>query len=356
MAAGRGTNAGANTFDLEFVAKATLIVIGLWALANLLWLARDILFITFFALLVASFLTIFVEPLHDRGVKRALAAPLVLLIMLLAVAGLSVLAWPTLREQIIVIQEQLPQAFDQFQDWLRDQLAVITGPVGADPDNLEDQLRDGFDTGLTGLIGGALPLLSTFAGAVSGFVLVVIAGLFIAISPRTYMRGLIVLFPKSRRKRMGEVLPQAGEAMTQWMKGTAIAMIMVGAMATIGLTLIGVPAALALGVIAGLLEFIPYLGPALGFIPAILIAFTISPQTAFWTIGLYAVVQFTESNLITPLLMKQMVKLPPALTLLFQTMFGLLFGFLGLLLAVPILATGKILIEELYVEGVADEH
>jgi predicted PurR-regulated permease PerM len=356
MAAGRGADAGPNRIDLEFVAKATLIVIALWALANLLWLARDVLFITFFALLVASFLSIFVEPLHDRGVKRAIAAPLVLLIMLLAIAGLFVIAWPTLREQIIIIQDELPQALDSFENWVRAQLTVITGSVGGDADNLEAQLREGLDTGVTGLIGGALPLLNTAAGAVSGFVLVVIAGLFIAISPRTYMRGLIVLFPKSRRRRMGEVLPQAGTAMTQWMKGTAIAMVMVGAMATIGLTLIGVPAALALGVIAGLLEFIPYLGPALGFIPAIVIALAMSPQAALWTIGLYVVVQFTESNLITPLLMKQMVKLPPALTLLFQTMFGLLFGFLGLLLAVPMLATGKILIEELYVEGVADEH
>lgn len=356
MTAGRAKDAGANAFDLEFVAKATLIVITLWALANLLWLARDILFITFFALLVASFLSIFVEPLHERGVSRAIAAPLVLLILLLMLIGLSVLAWPTLREQIVIIQQQLPPAIDALEAWFRQQLTLITGSVGRDADDLEDQLRDSFDTGVTGLIGGALPLLNTAAGAISGFVLIVIAGLFIAISPRTYMHGLIVLFPKSRRKRMGEVLPKAGYAMTQWMKGTAIAMVLVGAMAVIGLSLIGVPAALALGVIAGLLEFIPYIGPVLGFVPAIVIALAVSPQAALWVLGLYAIVQFTESNLITPLLMKQMVKLPPALTLLFQTMFGLLFGFLGLLLAVPMLATGKILIEELYVEGVADEH
>jgi predicted PurR-regulated permease PerM len=170
------------------------------------------------------------------------------------------------------------------------------------------------------------------------------------------MRGLIVLVPRSRRRRAGEVLPLAGVAMVQWMKGTALAMVFVGTVATIGLSIIGVPAALALGIIAGFLEFIPYIGPALSFIPATVIALTISPQMALWVIGLYAVVQSLESSVVTPVLMNQMVKLPPALTLLFQTMMAALFGFLGLLLAVPILATAKILIQELYVESIADEH
>jgi predicted PurR-regulated permease PerM len=342
--------------SLEFVAKATLIVIGIWALASLVWLARDVFFIAFFALLVASFLSIFVEPLHDRGVKRVIAAPLVLLVLTLVMTGLFLLAWPTLRDQFLIIQEQLPPALDRAQRWLRAQAATVTGVVGADAGELEDELRTRMGSELSGMIGGALPLLNTAAGAISGFFLVVFAGLFIAISPRSYMHGLIVLFPRSQRRHMGEVLPLAGSAMMQWMKGTAMAMVMVGTMAAVGLWIIGVPAALALGVIAGLLEFIPYIGPALSFIPAIVVALAISPEKALWALGLYGVVQFTESNLITPLLMKQMVKLPPALTLLFQTMMGLLFGFLGLLLAVPILATGKTLVQELYVEGVADEH
>jgi predicted PurR-regulated permease PerM len=342
---------------LEFVAKATLVVITLWALANLLWLARDVLFITFFALLIASFLSIFVEPLHDRGVKRAVAAPLVLTAMAMIVAGLGFLAWPTLREQFLLIQEQLPRAIDDVQRWLEGQAAAVATTLGdTDRSALQEQLRTRMGSEMSGLIGGALPLLNTAVGAISGFFLVLFAGLFIAISPRTYMRGLIVLVPRSRRRRAGEVLPMAGATMVQWMKGTALAMLFVGTIATIGLTLIGVPAALALGIIAGLLEFIPYIGPALSFIPATVIALTISPQKALWVIGLYAVVQSLESSVITPLLMKQMVRLPPALTLLFQTMMAALFGFLGLLLAVPILAAGKVMVEELYVESIADEH
>jgi predicted PurR-regulated permease PerM len=341
---------------LEFVAKATLVVIGLWALANLVWLARDVLFITFFALLVASFLSIFVEPLHERGVKRALAAPLVLTIIVTVFVGLFVLAWPTLRGQFDLIQEQLPRTIDNVQRWFEQQIASVAGTLGEDEGAMQRQLHSRVSTEFSGMIGGAMPLLNTAVGAISGFFLVIFAGMFIAISPRTYMRGLIVLIPRSRRRRAGEVLPQAGSAMVQWMKGTALGMLIVGTAATIGLWLIGVPAALALGIIAGLLEFIPYIGPALSFIPAIIIALTISPEKALYVVGLYAVVQSLESSVLTPLLMKQMVRLPPALTLLFQTMMAALFGFLGLLLAVPILASAKVLIEELYVESIADEH
>jgi predicted PurR-regulated permease PerM len=356
MATGRDGATRANGVTLEFVAQATLVVIGLWALANLVWLARDVLFITFFALLVASFLSIFVEPLHERGVSRALSAPLVLILFTALFAGLGVLAWPTLQAQFILIQEQLPPAIEGVQRWFELQLATLAGTLGDDEGAVSEQLRSRVTTELSGLVGGAMPLLNTAAGAISGFFLVIFAGMFIAIAPRTYMRGLIVLVPRSRRRRAGEVLPRAGVAMVQWMKGTALAMLFVGTVATVGMWLIGIPAALALGIIAGLMEFIPYIGPALSFIPAIVIALTISPEKALWVAGLYAVVQSTESALVTPLLMKQMVRLPPALTLLFQTMMAALFGFLGLLLAVPILATGRILVEELYVESIADEH
>lgn len=358
MAEAKETGAGGarGGVDLELVAKATLLIIGLWALANGLWLARDVLFITFFALLVASFLSIFVEPLHRRGISRSISAPLVLLVLFALFVLLFLVSWPTLREQFGLIQQQLPPAIERVQDWLDRQIAAVTVPLGDSDRGMEQEVRSRMSSEFGTLIGGSLPLLNTAIGAVTGFTLVIVAGMFIAISPRTYMRGIIVLVPRSRRRRAGEVLPEAGVALMQWMKGTALAMAVVGIISAVGLTLIGVPAALALGLIAGLLEFIPYIGPALSFVPATVVALAISPEKALWVIGLYLVVQGLESNLLTPLLMKQMVKLPPALTLLFQALMVTLFGFLGLLLAVPILATSRILIEELYIEAIADEH
>ncbi|MBR9989790.1 MAG: AI-2E family transporter [Gemmatimonadetes bacterium] len=358
MAAEETTGPGAaeHAVSLELIAKGGLIIIGLWALANGLWMARDVLFIAFFALLVASFLSIFVEPLHRRGISRSISAPLLLLAIVGVLVLFIMLSWPTLRTQFGLLQEQLPPAIDRLQDWFDQRIAGTIGPLIGMEDGVEQEVSSRISSDLGTLIGGTLPLLNTAVGAVTGFGLVIIAGMFIAISPRTYMRGIIVLVPRSHRRRAGEVLPEAGESLVQWMKGTALAMAAVGIFSAIGLTLIGVPAALALGLIAGVMEFIPYIGPVLGFVPATIIALTISPEKALWVIGLYVVVQGLESNVLTPLLMKQMVELPPALTLLFQALMAALFGFLGLLLAVPILATAKVLIQELYVESVADEH
>lgn len=356
MANVRESGGAASGVTLELIAKAALLVIGLWALANAIWLARDVLFITFFALLVASFLSIFVEPLHKRGIRRSISAPLVLLSLGAIFVLLFLMSWPTLRGQFGVIQQQLPPAIDSVQDWIEQQMSAITGSMGEAGGDIQEELRTRMSSEVGTLVGGTLPLLNTAVGAVTGLALVVVAGMFIAISPRTYMHGLIVLVPRSRRHRAGEVLPEAGAALVQWMKGTAIGMAVVGVVSAAGLTLIGVPAALALGLIAGLLEFIPYIGPALSFVPATVVALAVSPEKALWVIGLYVLVQGMESNVLMPLIMKQMVKLPPALTLLFQAMMATLFGFLGLLLAVPILATAMILIRELYVEGVADEH
>jgi predicted PurR-regulated permease PerM len=345
----------ADSWSLEFVAKGTLIVIGLWALANGIWMARDVLFITFFALLIASFLSIFVEPLHRRGVSRAIAAPAVLAAFILLLVGLALVVWPTLSAQFDVIREQLPSAIDRLQKWFAAQSRALMGSFGSTGQAVQREMGSRMTNDLSSMVGGALPLLNTALGAITGLLLIIVAGMFIAVAPRTYMRGLIVLIPKSHRQRMGEVLPKTGVAMVQWMKGTAAGMLIVGAMSALGLWLIGVPAALALGLIAGLLEFIPYVGPTLSFVPAIVVALAISPEKAIWVVVLYAIIQLFESNLIMPLLMKQMVALPPALTLLFQALMATLFGFLGLLLAVPMLATVKILVQELYVEGVADE-
>jgi len=339
----------ASGLTLGFVASGTIVIIALWALANAIWLARDVFFITFFAVLVASFLSIIVEPLERRGVKRAISAPLVLLLLLALFAGLFALIWPTLSEQFTLIRRELPAAIASAQTWFEKQMSSLSAAPVGQPE------RKPIAISVSTMLGGTLPLLNSLFGAITGTVLVLAAGMFIAISPRTYMHGLIVLLPKSKRKHAGEVLPMAGQAMVGWLKGISIGMLIIGSMSAIGLWALGIPAALALGIIAGILEFIPYVGPALSFVPALIIAYTISPEKMLWVVGLYILVQGLESNVVIPLLMKEMAELPPALLLLFQAVMATLFGFLGLLLAVPILAASKILVQIFYVEDVADE-
>jgi predicted PurR-regulated permease PerM len=134
----------------------------------------------------------------------------------------------------------------------------------------------------------------------------------------------------------------------------SMSMVVIFGASTLGLTLLGVPAPVALGLIAGILVFIPFIGPILSAIPAMTLAFTVSPILAVWVALLYTGIQLLESNFLTPLVMREAVDLEPAVTILFQIAMGVLFGFLGLFLAVPLLAASQVLVRRLYVEPLED--
>src|SRR5690606_34620607 len=335
-------------------ARATVVGVLLLVVANVVWLGRDLLFIAFFAVLVASFLSIFVDWLEAQGVPRWAGALVVLAALAVLGAAGCVLLWPTLRAQAIQLQEQLPPALAEIGARLEQQYAALTGQFGAPAESLEERVRERVMAELANLLTGALPLLNTVIGAVGGALIVFFAGLYLAIEPRAYFRGLIALVPRRGRPRAQRALAEVGSTLRRWMLGTVIGMLVIGLLTTLGLWVLGIPAALALGVFAGLLEFIPYIGPILSAVPALILALVISPTTAVWVLLLYIAIQQLESNLIMPLLMKGMVELPPALTVLVQVLMALLFGFLGLLLAVPVLAAGKVLVQTLYIEPVAD--
>jgi predicted PurR-regulated permease PerM len=134
-----------------------------------------------------------------------------------------------------------------------------------------------------------------------------------------------------------------------WLIGQAISMIVVGLATGIGLWLAGVPSAVALGVIAGLTEAVPYVGPIVGSIPGLLVALTVGPETAFWALVVYVIVQQLEGYALLPIIQRRMVSLPPALTLFWIMAAGLLFGALGVVFAAPILVVIYVLVKRLYV-------
>lgn len=345
----------ATEFGVGLIARGFIVVLLLWALANIIWLARDVLFIAFFAVLVASFLSIFVDWLQQRDVRRAVAAPLVLFAFVLVASALLAISWPTLEAQFGTVSQQLPRAIGDAEDWLSAQFRTVFGSLGDTGGVVEERVRTRAAEELADIVGGTIPLLNTAVGTISGLLLVMFAGMFLAIEPRTYSLGLLRLVPASRRLQALRVLEDIGVTLRRWMAAQAAGMLIIGMATTLGYLIIGVPAAFALGLIAGLLEFVPYVGPVLAFIPAVALALTVSVEMGLWVVGLYGLIQFLESNIVMPLLIKGVVRLPPALTLLFQALMAALFGFLGLLLAVPILAAGKVVVKELYVEEVAEE-
>ncbi|HTI01209.1 MAG TPA: AI-2E family transporter, partial [Acidisoma sp.] len=201
----------------------------------------------------------------------------------------------------------------------------------------------------------AAPMLtaasSTLSGLLGLFVLIVTM-LYFAANPSLYVNGLVTLLPPGRRARGRAVLDKVAHVLRWWFLGQLIDMAVVGIFTVIGLVIIGMPMALALGVIAGVLTFVPYFGAILAAIPAIAIALGQSLHMAFLTLVVFTICHVIEGYVVSPLVQDRMVRLPPALLILSMTFLGSLFGPMGIIMATPLAAAGLVLVSELYVVDV----
>ena len=193
------------------------------------------------------------------------------------------------------------------------------------------------------IVGGTL-------GAMSMLVVSVFLGLYLAVNPNLYRRGMLRLLPLTRRERGAEILHKMSVALRGWLLGTLFNMFTIGTVTTVGLWLLGIPMALALGIIAFFLEFVPYLGPIASAVPALLIASTVGPTEMVYTALFYWAVQSAEGYLLSPLVYQHSVDLPPALTVGAQIILATLFGVLGIVFATPLTACALILVQEAYIK------
>jgi predicted PurR-regulated permease PerM len=189
-------------------------------------------------------------------------------------------------------------------------------------------------------------------GVIINAILVLFIGIYMAVSPGLYVDNTIRLFPIRRRKRMRQVVSALGVALRWWLLGRAASMLVVGILTALGLWIAGVPQPLALALIASLLAFIPFMGPVLGAIPAILVALVESPVKVLYVILVFSIVQILENYFITPLIQQRAVSMAPALLITVQIIMAVLFGGLGVLLATPIAVVIIVLIQMLYIHDV----
>jgi predicted PurR-regulated permease PerM len=329
--------------DAEFVRK-TLIVLGLGLFAALLWKLSDVLLLAFGAVLVAILLHTASDALvRYLRVPERWSLAVASLIIFAAFIAVIALFGTQVRAQFSNVVERLPFAIDNFSKQLG---------LGAVSDDLSEIVNNAPTGGLAARlagIGGAI--LSGFAD----FILVVIAGIYIAASPRLYRRGFVKLFPVRHHEQAESSLQASGQALRLWLTSQLIAMACVAVLSTIAFWLIGLPSAIALGLIAGLADFVPFLGPVLGALPAVLIAFSVSGETALWTILAVIAIQQIEGNVIFPLVARSVISIPPALALFAILIGSVLFGTLGLIFGFPLAVVTYVLVKKLYVRETLGE-
>ena len=328
-----------------FLSRVVLAV-GVVALALLSWQVAGILLLTFAGVLVGVILRTLVRlvecvmPLGNRWVF-----PLVVLLLLLTFVLLGWLLAPRLTMDINQLRRGIPAAVQHLEDelerygWGQDLLGTVPSL---------DQLD---------LFGGSLltrltRAFSTTVGALANVGFVLFVGLFLASNPKMYREGALQLVPKARRARVREVLSEMIITLRWWLLGQLVSMSIIGVLTGLGLWLLGMPFALVVGVIAGLLEFVPVVGPFVAGALAVLLAFMQGPLSALYVLLLYLVIQQLESNVLTPLVHRYTVELAPALTLAAVLIIGSLFGFIGVFVATPLVAVSVVLVKMLYVEDV----
>ena len=204
------------------------------------------------------------------------------------------------------------------------------------------------------LFGHAQTTFSAITGLLMNTVIILFLGLFFAASPEDYRDGFVKLLPVRHRARVSEVLDETGHTLRWWLVGQLVTMAIVAVSIAIMLMAIGIPNAIFLGLLAGALNFIPFLGPILAAIPVVLAAATEGAGTVALVMGLFIVIESIEGYLLSPLIQKRAVYLPPAWSLAALVGFGILFGGIGVALATPILAVARVLMLRLYVEDVLE--
>ena len=367
------------------ILRTAALVIAMYIAVRLLWFASPLFLTAFLGILFGLAVSSGVDHLARWRIPRGIGAALVVITFVGLLVGFGAWVAPTIRAQSVELRHRLPESIDRLEAWAnrhndgligtilspsspqakRDTGQTATGVTpsvphakagSADADTASAQpLRQRISQQMSGATRYLFPFLSSTLAVLGGLLIILFLAIYIGADPDLYHRGLMLLFPRRARRRAGEVFSAMATVLRRWLVTQLIAMLAIGSVTTIVLLLLGVKAPFALGILAGLLEFIPTVGPILSAFPAIAMGFLDSPEKALYVAIAFWGIQFAENHLLIPLLMKGGVDAPPVLTILSQALMALLFGFLGLMCAVPILGATMVAVKMLYIEGVVGE-
>jgi predicted PurR-regulated permease PerM len=378
------------------IVRTAGLVLAMYLFLRLIWFANALFLTVFLGVLFAIAISAGVDRLQRWRIPRGMGAAMIVVAFFAILFGFGAWMAPTLRAQGAELRVKLPEAVDRVEEWINKRQSGMFGvllggtqptpapratagntqqpaPASATgtatapttppaPAGLQAPTAQQ-DTGkiapslkgrLTSQFGGAsrylFPFLTHTAAAVGGFLLIVFLSIYFAADPELYRRGVLALLPGRRRAQGAEVMDRIAMVLRKWLVTQLIAMAAIGSVTTVALLILRVKAAFALGLLAGFFEFIPTVGPLLSAVPAVAMGFLDSPEKALLVVGVYVAIQFLENHILIPLLMKGGMDLPPALTVITQALLALVFGFLGLMVAVPLLAVVIVTVQVLYVQ------
>lgn len=373
-------------FRSSDIMRTAALVIGIYLLVQLVRFAHLLFLTAFIGILFGLAVSSGVDLLSRWRLPRGVSAALIVLSFIGLMVGFGASMAPTLHDQGVELRRRLPVAIDRLETWINARRTGVLGlvfnglstqaradsaattrpgvpvaPIDTLPGHATDTtqhattLRDRMGVQISGATKYLFPFLSSTIEVFAGVLIILFLSIYIAVDPDMYHRGIMALFPFDRRERAGEVLSAIATVLRKWLVTQLIAMVTLGIVTTVLLLILNVKAAFALGLLAGLFEFIPTIGPLVSSLPAIAMGFLDSPEKALWVVVAYIGVHFLESHILIPLLMKGGINLAPALTVFTQALMALTFGFLGLMCAVPLLAATVVAVKMLYVEDVVGE-
>lgn len=313
---------------------AAIVVI----LLIVLWFAYGVLLLTFAGILLAVFLYSLSDWISKKTKLPHSIALTVVIVFLLIAIGLTIWALsPTIITQMYQLINKLPDSWKRIDGWLQTNFNMHI-----DEDTIAKWLPNHQD-----IFSRTTQFFSSTFGAITSFIFFIFLGVYLAYAPQQYLDGIVDFISQKKQRQAKDIFYAMGKTLRLWLLGKLLSMIIVGVCTSLGLWIIGVPLALTLGLIAAVMTFIPNIGPVLGAIPAVLIALLQSPIQAVIVITFYVILQIFESYLVTPIIQRKTIDLPPATILVAQLFIGYLAGGLGLALATPIAAVLIVLIKNL---------
>jgi predicted PurR-regulated permease PerM len=331
-------------------------LLALIASCYILWQIRQALLLLFAAVVLATALNRLARYLQKFGLKRSIAVLLSVSFLVLIFVGLFLIIVPPFAQQFQQLTQRAPQGIAKLNEWIDQIEARFSGQMGQRLPNLDindiiQQLQPLFNQ----LVGGAGAFVGNTLGVILSFLLVIVLTLMTLAEPLSYRKAFIQLFPSFYRRRVDGILNECEIALGRWVIGALISMSVIAFLSLIGLSVLQVPLPLAHAVVAGFLNLIPNIGPTLSVIPPMTIALLDSPLKSGFVLILYFLIQQFESNVLTPYVMAQQVSLLPAVTLIAQVFFATFFGFLGLLLALPLTVVAQVWIREALIKDILNQ-